>query len=90
MTIIMSLSSCRIARRILCGFDAQYETESSLPSRLPSVVDRSSVGSEKINDSGLDRFWERTGPGRAQEGVISSRRSLAVRNVLSGGAAKAA
>ena len=41
---------------ILNRFDAQYETESSSGSGLLSTVDRLSIGSEKLNDFGADRF----------------------------------
>ena len=41
-------------RRILHAVTAQYETESSSASGLPSVVGRLSTGKEKLNDSGKD------------------------------------
>jgi hypothetical protein len=41
--IVVSSSSCHIARRILCWPDVNYETESWLRYGLPSLVDPSTV-----------------------------------------------
>jgi hypothetical protein len=43
-------------RCILHGVIAQYETEFSPATALPSVVDRLSAGRERLNDFGADRF----------------------------------
>jgi hypothetical protein len=41
---------------LLHDVPAQYETDSSSVIGLPSAVDRLSTGSEKLNNSGADRF----------------------------------
>jgi len=57
--IVTRFSSCRMARHIVQRASREYEAESSLATGLPSLVDRSSAGPEKHNDSGPDQPWER-------------------------------